>query len=324
VDDRLLAARSDAELVHASLRGERQAFAVLVSRHWSAAVALAVRVLGSADLGWDAAQEATIADMDGLDQLRSADRFGAWFYGITLNVARRWRRQARAELPACSPDLVSGEPGPAELAELADLAATIRSAVTQLADGQREAVLLFYLQGLTHREVAAELGISVGAVKARLHQARRALTPALATLVTPPEETTMTVPTPSSAWADLFVAEVRRSAADDPALQAHVMVLAERNGSRRLPIWVGPAEAIAVALSLESQESPRPLTYQMAGRLLQASGARASEVRITRLTNEVFYASIILDGPAGRQEVDAKPSDALLGVAARPEQLPGE
>jgi bifunctional DNase/RNase len=122
----------------------------------------------------------------------------------------------------------------------------------------------------------------------------------------------MTVPTPSSAWADLFVAEVRRSAADDPALQAHVMVLAERNGSRQLPIWVGPAEAIAVALSLESQESPRPLTYQMAGRLLQVSGARASEVRITRLTNEVFYASIILDGPAGRLEVDAKPSDALL------------
>jgi len=44
--------------------------------------------------------------------------------------------------------------------------------IAALADGQQDAVRLFYLQGLSHREVAEELGISVGAVKARLHQAR--------------------------------------------------------------------------------------------------------------------------------------------------------
>ena len=121
----------------------------------------------------------------------------------------------------------------------------------------------------------------------------------------------MTTPTTSPAWADIVVAEVRRSADPDPVHQAHVMVLAERDGSRQLPIWIGPAEAIALALTLESQETPRPLTYQMAGRLLHASGARVSEVRITRLTGEAFYAAVIIDGPAGRQEVDARPSDAV-------------
>src|SRR5258708_31757866 len=149
--------RPDANLVYASLRGDRDAFAELVTRHWPTAVALGARVLGSADVGKEAAQEATITAMSGLDQLRSADRFGAWFCGITLNVSRRWLRHMRAELPARLPDQPSAEPGPQELAELAELTAAVRAAVAQLADGQREAVLLFYLQGLTHREVAAEL-----------------------------------------------------------------------------------------------------------------------------------------------------------------------
>src|SRR5258708_25973364 len=123
----------DAELVYASLRGEKAAFAVLVTRHWHAAAALAARVLGSADLGKDAVREATIAAMSGLDQLRSADRFGAWFCGITLSVARRWLHQIRAELPAPLPYHASAEPGPHELAELAELAAPLRAAVAQRA-----------------------------------------------------------------------------------------------------------------------------------------------------------------------------------------------
>ena len=121
----------------------------------------------------------------------------------------------------------------------------------------------------------------------------------------------MTVPAAGPEWADVFVAEIRRNQTDDLARHRHVMVLAEQNGDRRLPIWIGPAEAIALALNLEAQETPRPLTYQMAGRLLEASGGHITEVRITRLTDATFYAAIMIDGPAGRQEVDARPSDAV-------------
>ena len=89
------------------------------------------------------------------------------------------------------------------------------------------------------------------------------------------------------------------------------MVLAERDGERRLPVWVGPAEAGALAISLEAQETPRPLIYQLAARLLEAAGSSLAEVRITRLTEGIFYAVIIVDGPAGRHEIDARPSDAV-------------
>ncbi|HXP19800.1 MAG TPA: bifunctional nuclease domain-containing protein [Streptosporangiaceae bacterium] len=311
MDGGCAALRPDSELVRIALRGDKDAFGELITRHWTTAVALATRLLGSADLARDAAQEATITAMTGLDRLRAPDRFGPWFCGITLNVARRWLRQLRAERPAVLPDRTSDDPGPDELAELAELAAAVRAAVAQLADGQRQAVLLFYLQGLTHREVAAELAISVGAVKARLHQARAALTPSLTQLITAPEEPQMTATASSSAWTDVVVTEIRRGDAEDSASRVHVMVLAERDGQRQLPIWVGPAEATALALSLESAETPRPLTYQMIGGILEASGSHVAEVRVTRLAEKIFYAVVVVDGPAGRHEVDARPSDAV-------------
>jgi RNA polymerase sigma factor (sigma-70 family) len=325
VDD---SSAGDARLVEAALGGDKDAFATLVTRHWAMAVALAARVLGRPDLAADAAQEAAVAALVGLDRLRAPDRFGAWFCGITLNVARGWARQLRTERPAVvpgqAPDRACQEPGPDERAELAELAATVRAAVAQLADGQRDAVFLFYLQGLTHREVAAELAISVGAVKARLHQARAALTPALVPLaggpapasgpagpVTRTKEPVMTTTAGGPAWAEVSVTDIRCSDDSDPLNRKHVMVLTERDGPRRLPIWVGPAAATVLALSLQAVEMPRPMTYQMAAGLLDACASRVSEVRITRLAGQVFYAVVVVDGPAGQREVDARPSDAV-------------
>jgi bifunctional DNase/RNase len=74
---------------------------------------------------------------------------------------------------------------------------------------------------------------------------------------------------------------------------------------------VGPAEATVLAMSLQAVETPRPMTYQMAAGLLDACGSRVSEVRITRLAGTVFYAVVVVDGPAGQREVDARPSDAI-------------
>ncbi len=293
--------------------------AELLRRHGDTAVALAARVLGSADLARDAVQEAAVAAMTDLGRLRSPDRFGAWFCGITLNVARRWLRQLRPEVAGLSADLLAAGPDPAETAEAADTAARVREAIGSLADGQRHAVHLFYLQGLSHREVAAELGISVGAVKARLHQARAALAPKLSPLRTATKEDTVTEGTTAPGagaagtpeWTEVRVAEIRRSTEDDPRERKHVMILAEAGGERTLPIWIGPAEATVLALALESVETPRPFPYKLAAGLVEAAGSRVTEVRITRLDGSVFYASVLVPGPDGPREVDARPSDAV-------------
>jgi RNA polymerase sigma factor (sigma-70 family) len=301
--------------VHDALQGAREPLTELLRRHWDTAVFLATRVLGSADLARDAAQEAAIATMTDLDRLRSPDRFGAWFCGVALNVSRRWLRQLRAEVPGAPPEQASPSLDPAEAAEISDIAARVRAAIASLSGGQRDAVMLFYLQGLSHREVACELGISVGAVKARLHQGRAALAPQLARLIEFPEVRIVT-PTDAVQWADVSVSEIRRGTSDDIGGK-HVMILRERGGDRWLPIWIGPAEATALALTLESAETPRPFTYKLAASLVQAAGSRVSEVRITRLLERVFYASVIVQGPAGAAEVDSRPSDAVnLALAA--------
>ena len=312
---RLDSGTSDADLVRLALLGAKEPLAELVARHWPTAVALAARMLGSTELAADAAQEAAVSAMTGLDRLRSPDRFGAWFCGIALNVSRRWLRQLNpVSLGLVADDLACDSPGPAELAELTDLGARVRSSVATLPPGQREAVLLFYLQGLSHREVAAELGISAGAVKARLHQARAALAPQLSQLTDASKGRTMNA-TESAQWIEVEIAEVCRT--DDSPNPHHLMLLAERGGERQLPIWIGPAEATALAISLESVEYPRPMTYDLAVSLLRAARSPLTEVRITRLNAAVYYATVIVDGRDGQQEVDARPSDAVnLALAA--------
>jgi uncharacterized protein len=308
--------------------GAKEPVAELLRRHWDTAVLLAGRVLGSPDLARDAVQEAAVAAMTDLERLRSPDRFGAWFCGIALNVSRRWLRQLQPEVPGLLPDLVSRSPDPAdpaEVAEIAETAARVRGAIATLADGQQHAVRLFYLQGLSHREVAAELGISVGAVKARLHQARTALAPKLAQFTTTPEVSTVTT-AEAAEWVEVVASGIRRFSDEELRQPEYVMILTERDGDRSLPIWIGPAEATALALVLQSVETPRPFAYKLAAGLVEAAGSQITEVKITRLLESVFYACVVVQGPDGPREVDARPSDAvnLAVVCGAPIRLNSE
>lgn len=301
----------DAELVAAALGGDKDAFGLLVDRHRPMVLSLATRLLGDSSQAADAIQEAALAALVGLERLRSPQRFGAWYAGIALNIARRSLRAVVAD--PLDDDCPDNRLGPEEQAEAAEGARRVREAVAGLADGQREAVLAFYWQGLTHAEAAAELGITAGAVKARLHQARNALKPRLAPNIEANKEVPAMPTKPEPTWVEMDIVEVRRSEADgaDPFLRAHAVVLHERGGNRRLPIYVGPAEAIALSCSLEAFEMPRPMTYQLAASLIAAAGSRLKDVRITRLAESTFYAVVDLEGPTGVAEVDARPSDAL-------------
>ena len=94
----------------------------------------------------------------------------------------------------------------------------------------------------------------------------------------------------------------------EPGEPRYFIMLTETGGDRRMCIGVGRAEATALALSLSGVEFPRPQTYQFTAALLAASGDRLREVRITSLTDEVFYAQAVL---ASGTVVDARPSDAI-------------
>lgn len=314
--------RTDGGLVVASRGGDRVAFGELVARHEQTVRQVCGRLLGSEDRARDAVQEAAVRALVGLDQLAVPERFGAWLCGIALNVGRTWLRQearlSMVPLLAISETVTDQEPGPDEQAELTELASRVRRAIAHLAPAQRETVLLFYLQGLTHREVATELGISINAVKARLHQARRALRPQLEALHDPGRNP-MTTATNDQVWVEAHIDEIRR---DDrqpvaegtqrpPGGQPHVVVLKPVTGTWELPLWIGLTEALALVHAMESIETPRPMTYQLAVSLVDALGGRLREVRLTSLTAGTFFAQLVLDAGGEELQVDARPSDAL-------------
>jgi RNA polymerase sigma factor (sigma-70 family) len=293
--------QDSSRLVRAAQGGDREALSALLVAHRALVLGTCVRMLGDRLLAEEAYQEASLTVLLNLDLLRRPDRFGAWFTGIALNVCRRALRASRRERLTPAPPPGSADVEDEAIAALE--AARVRDAVAALPAGQREAVLLFYADGLTQAEVGAQLGIPAGAVKARLHRARAALRERLMEFREAPAVTG------STAHIEMSVTDVRRVEKDGES--HHVLVLGDAAGERRLPLWIGPAEASFIALRLERIDSPRPMTASLAANLVTAAGGRLQEVRVERLESEVFYAVVVVEGADGRREVDARPSDAI-------------
>ena len=75
-----------------------------------------------------------------------------------------------------------------------------------------------------------------------------------------------------------------------------IVLLRERDGDRYLPIWIGAAEATAIAYAQQGIEPPRPLTHDLFKNVLDALGHRLTEVRIVELRDGVFHAALVFDG----------------------------
>ncbi len=100
-----------------------------------------------------------------------------------------------------------------------------------------------------------------------------------------------------------------------------VVILKERASDRYLPIWIGSPEADAIAVKLQDVTVPRPLTHDLLGSVIAELGAVVDHVIVSDLSNDTFYAKLILNATEGPQrEVDCRPSDAIA-IAVRGGQL---
>ena len=92
------------------------------------------------------------------------------------------------------------------------------------------------------------------------------------------------------------------------------IVLVRGPGELLMPIWIGPGEAAAIAMALQGVAAPRPLTHDLFVATLGELGVRLRQVRITRLSEGVFYGELVLGAEHGEHAetvVDARPSDAI-------------
>src|SRR4030065_1957964 len=90
-----------------------------------------------------------------------------------------------------------------------------------------------------------------------------------------------------------------------------VVILKEKVSDRYLPIWIGPAEADAVAVKLQGVAGPRPLTHDLLNSVIDTLGAAVNSIIVNDLKNDTFFAKVILDIDGKQVEVDSRPSDAL-------------
>ncbi|GAA4354470.1 bifunctional nuclease family protein [Angustibacter luteus] len=87
-----------------------------------------------------------------------------------------------------------------------------------------------------------------------------------------------------------------------------IVLLRESGGDLYLPIWIGAAEATAIAYAQQGVVPPRPLTHDLFKDVLEALGHQLEEVRIVAVRDGVFYASLVFDGGV---EVSSRSSDAI-------------
>lgn len=97
-----------------------------------------------------------------------------------------------------------------------------------------------------------------------------------------------------------------------PPSRSYAVILTEINGERKLPVIVGSFEAQSIALAMEAMETPRPLTHDLIGLLINEIDANLVAVRITNIEDGIFYASLDINGEiTGKRSIDSRPSDAI-------------
>lgn len=98
----------------------------------------------------------------------------------------------------------------------------------------------------------------------------------------------------------------------DPANNAPVILLKDRNSNKAMPIWIGEAEAMSIALGLQSGSFPRPLSHDLMKAIIDDLEGSVEKIVISGLKEGTYYATIFLKSPDGSiAEVDARPSDSL-------------
>ena len=108
-------------------------------------------------------------------------------------------------------------------------------------------------------------------------------------------------------WLEMKVKQL----ALDPLSNMPMIVLRDEEEKRSLPIWVGLAEANAIALELEKIPTARPMTHDLIRNILESVGASVSKIVVNDLKENTFYAVIHLRLGSNDLAVDSRPSDAI-------------
>ncbi|MHB1192561.1 MAG: RNA polymerase sigma factor [Longimicrobiales bacterium] len=185
----------DRELATLASRGREPAFRELLKRYERPVFSLIFRMVRDRSLAEDLAQEAFIRAFNAIGSYNTGYKFSNWIFKIANNHTIDHLRKRRLDTVsihgsphATTPDEISqsrvvissDDENPLELMEHRELGSQIESAIGELRDEYRTAILLRHVEGYAYEEIADIMGLPLGTVKTYLHRARNELKSKLA------------------------------------------------------------------------------------------------------------------------------------------------
>jgi RNA polymerase sigma-70 factor (ECF subfamily) len=179
--------KDDHSLVEMAVNGNQRAFSILMERHQSNLLITIQKIVPNRVDAEDLALESFGKAFSNLGTYRPQHAFGTWLQRIAINHCIDHKRKRR--LPTCSIDSQVNEDfewrfsenirakamNPEESLICAQKQALVRTLITQLNERYQQMVEMRYFQNLTYAEIAAEMQVPLGTVKAQLHRAREIL-----------------------------------------------------------------------------------------------------------------------------------------------------
>ena len=170
--DRARLRDDDRALIEACQRGDREAFGQLVERYQRDVYRLCFRYVNDHHDANDMAQEVFLKAFKAIGRFRGESSFSTWLYRIAVNTCLNFRSSpARRPSAELDENLQDHAPRADARMEGDERSRQVREAVRRLPQKQRATLILKVYHDLTHEEVAAILGSSVGTVKANLFHA---------------------------------------------------------------------------------------------------------------------------------------------------------
>ncbi len=177
----------DAELVARVQRGDKRAYDLLVLKYQRKIMRLLSRMVRDPAEVEDVAQEAFIKAYRALPQFRGDSAFYTWLYRIAINTARNWQ-VANSRRPS-TPNVIDTEDGetfsqidtltdistPESLMASKQIVETVNSAIGELPDELRTAIVLREIEGMSYEDIAQTMNCPIGTVRSRIFRAREAI-----------------------------------------------------------------------------------------------------------------------------------------------------
>ncbi|MGI9627498.1 MAG: RNA polymerase sigma factor [Longimicrobiales bacterium] len=175
----------DGDIVQAVLAGREDLYRVLVRRYQDVMFRHAVRMVGDADEAADIVQKALVKGFRKLASCQDPEKVGGWLFRIGANMCKdhlKSRRRQDVSFDDLGVPMV-GSGGPGDDLDQAEIRTAIEGALEELTPGVREAFVMKHLEGCSYEGMAERMGVSISALKMRVHRAREELQVRLANLV---------------------------------------------------------------------------------------------------------------------------------------------